>query len=148
MVEIMKNNRHNAIMKLIQSKKIRTHEQLVLELANLGFKVTQATISRDIKVLGLTKFSDKEGSYYGVGTSKASHGFPYNDYVKSVKCGQNLVVIKTQPGTASAVASAIDSMFESDILGSIAGDDAIFIATETLESAELIREKLSNFFGK
>lgn len=144
----MKNNRHNAIMNLIQSKKIRTHEQLVAELANLGFNVTQATISRDIKVLGLTKFSDKEGSYYGVGTSKGAHGFPYSDYVKSVKHGQNLVVIKTQPGTASAVASAIDSMFESDILGSIAGDDAIFIATETLESAELIWEKLSNFFGK
>ena len=110
--------------------------------------MTQATISRDIKVLGLTKFSDKEGSYYGVGNKKGAHGFPYSDYVQSVKHGQNMIVIKTQPGTASAVASTTDSMFEDEILGSIAGDDTIFIATESEECAQKICDKLKMFFGK
>ena len=73
----MKNNRHNVIMSIIRSKKIRTHEELITELKKLGYTVTQATISRDIKVLGLSKFSDSEGSYYGVGNENSAGVFAY-----------------------------------------------------------------------
>ncbi len=143
----MKNNRHNVIMSIIGAKKIRTHEQLIAELSVLGYNVTQATISRDIKVLGLSKFSDSEGAYYGIGNDKAGV-FPYTDYVLSVDFGCNMIVINTKPGTASAVASTIDSMMQNDILGSIAGDDTIFIATKSEKTAETICHNLKSFFGK
>lgn len=143
----MKNNRHNVIMSIIGAKKIRTHEQLISELSALGYNVTQATISRDIKVLGLSKFSDAEGSYYGAGNDKTGI-FPYTDYVLSVDFGCNMIVINTKPGTASAVASTVDSMLKNDILGSIAGDDTIFIATKSEDAAKKICNNLKSFFGK
>lgn len=144
----MRNNRHNVIMSIIQKKKVRTHEQLISELSAVGYNVTQATISRDIKVLGLSKFSDSEGAYYGVSADRSAGVFPYSDYVISVKVGCNMIVIKTRPGTASAVASTVDSMLEDEVLGSIAGDDTIFIATENESSAKEICNRLKNFFGK
>ena len=144
----MRNNRHNVIMSIIQNKKVRTHEQLISELSAVGYNVTQATISRDIKVLGLSKFSDAEGAYYGVSSDRGAGAFPYSDYVISVKVGCNMIVIKTRPGTASAVASTIDSMLEDEVLGSIAGDDTIFVAAESEISAKEICERLKNFFGK
>ena len=139
----MKNNRHNVIMSIIKNNKIRTHEQLVSELAKQGYNVTQATISRDIKVLGLTKFSDSQGSYYGVGKDKTSGIFAYSDYVIDVNYGGNMIVIKTRPGTASAIASTIDPMLENEILGSIAGDDTIFLALKTPEDADEIIDILN-----
>lgn len=144
----MKNNRHNVIMSIIQNKKIRTHEQLISELKVLGYNVTQATISRDIKVLGLSKFSDSEGSYYAVSSDRSNNAYLHSDYVISVKFGCNMIVIKTKPGTASAVAMTVDSMFEDEILGSIAGDDTIFIAAEDSAKAKELCVALNKFFGK
>lgn len=144
----MKNNRHNVIMSIIRSKKIRTHEELITELKEHGYTVTQATISRDIKVLGLSKFSDSEGSYYGVGNEKNAGFFAYSDYVLSLDFGTNMIVIRTKPGTASAVASTVDSMLENEILGSIAGDDTIFIAVKNEEKAAKLCKYLKGFFGK
>ncbi len=143
----MKNNRHNVIMSIIRSKKIRTHEELITELKKLGYTVTQATISRDIKVLGLSKFSDAEGSYYGVGSEKTGV-FAYSDYVLSLNYGGNMIVIRTKPGTASAVASTVDDMLDDEVLGSIAGDDTIFIAVKSEEKASEISARLKSFFGK
>lgn len=144
----MKNNRHNVIMSIIRSKKIRTHEELITELKKIGYTVTQATISRDIKVLGLSKFSDSEGSYYGVGNEKSAGVFAYSDYVSSLNHGGNMIVIRTKPGTASAVASTVDDMLENEILGSIAGDDTIFIAVKSEEKASELCTRLKDFFGK
>lgn len=144
----MKNNRHNVIMSIIQSKKIRTHEELITELKMCGYNVTQATISRDIKVLGLSKFSDSKGSYYGIGNEKSAGVFSYADYVVSVDYGVNMIVIRTRPGTASAVASTVDSMLENEILGSIAGDDTIFIAVKSEQIAKELCTRLKGFFGK
>ncbi len=142
----MKNNRHNVIMSIVQSKKIRTHEQLINELALQGYSVTQATISRDIKLLGLSKFSDSEGAYYGIGADKNGFLYKYSDDAISINNGGNLVVIKTAPGTASAVAATLDNMLENEVLGSIAGDDTVFIAVKTEEKARYVTEKLRNFF--
>lgn len=144
----MKNNRRNVIMSIIQKKKIRTHEQLIAELSEVGYNVTQATISRDIKLLGLSKFSDSEGAYYGIGSERSGVAFLSSDYVKTVKCGGNMIIIKTKPGTASAVASMVDSKLADEILGSIAGDDTIFIASENEKKAEEICAGLKSFFGK
>ena len=144
----MKNNRHSVIMSIIRSKKIRTHEELIIELKQLGYTVTQATISRDIKVLGLSKFSDSEGSYYGIGNEKSAGVFAYSDYVLSLNYGGNMIVIRTKPGTASAVASTVDDMLENEILGSIAGDDTIFIAVKSEDKSEELCTRLKGFFGK
>lgn len=144
----MKNNRHNVIMSIIRSKKIRTHEEFISELKKHGYTVTQATISRDIKVLGLSKFSDSEGSYYGIGNEKSAGIFAYSDYVLSLNYGGNMIVIRTKPGTASAVASTVDDMLGNEILGSIAGDDTIFVAVKNEEKALELYKHLKSFFGK
>lgn len=142
----MKNNRQNVIMSIIQSKKIRTHEQLISELSKKGYNVTQATISRDIKVLGLTKLSDSQGAYYGVLNDTVPYS--YDNYVVSVNYGGNIIVVKTRPAAASAVASTLDNMLGNEILGTIAGDDTIFVAVKNADDAKSVCERLRNHFFK
>lgn len=126
----MKNARQSEILKIIQTKDLETQEQLLEELRLRGFTTTQATISRDIKELRLIKELTGTGSYrYALSERKASSASDarlrniFKEGVISVDVAQNIVVVCTMPGLASAACSALDAMDIDGMVGSLAGDD-------------------------
>ena len=138
----MKMNRQAKILELIESKDIETQEQLLSELAACGFATTQATISRDIKELRIIKELGPNGTYrYSMApkqleptmTSKLHNIFKQS--VLSCDHAQNIVVIKTMPGMASAACSAIDAMNLEMLVGTLAGDDTAFLLMHDTASA-------------
>lgn len=144
----MKVARHEKIIELIHQYDIDTQEELAARLNEAGFKVTQATVSRDIRALKMTKVAGKDGkSRYAILKDEPSTlGDKYTRVLKealiSMDVGQNLVVIKTVPGMAMGVAAALDALKWQEILGSIAGDDTIMCAAKTSEQAMDVVEKL------
>ena len=141
----MKSKRHNRILEIINEKEIETQEELAEELKARGFEVTQATISRDIKILKLLKVQSMSGKYRYVAPTKEERNL--NDKLYSILANSAIsvekvdkfVVVKTLTGAASAAAEAIDSLYSADIAGTIAGDNTIFILIRTEEKAlELI----------
>lgn len=141
----MKQKRQTAILSIIGEKKINTHSKLIEELNKLGFCVTQATVSRDIKELGIIKVLDNNGRYiYSLNESpqKDVQLNVFSNSVIHIDFAQNIVVIKTHPGTASAVAASLDETMKEQILGSIAGDDTVFMVTHSLEQAKEVCNKL------
>lgn len=143
----MKNNRHRIILNLIKQNKIRTHEQLVDELKAEGILVTQATVSRDIKELGIIKIPDEKGSIYAVAKEWDNSLSKFALDVVDVKCASNIVVIHTKPGMASAVAAAVDGEMKAEIVGSIAGDDTIFIVVGDKETADKLTGRMKEYFA-
>ena len=141
----MKRNRQEMILRLIKEKVCLTQEDLQNGLMELGFNVTQSTVSRDIRELKLVKGRDDKGNYrYLVNETVAAkdNNNHYKDLfsrsVKSIAYAINNVVIKCNSGMASSVCVAVDEMFGDKMLGSLAGDDTIIIVTECEEnSAEL-----------
>lgn len=130
----MKTNRHAMITRLIATQNIETQEELAGVLREHGYSVTQATVSRDIKELRLIKVLTPEGRYRYATVEKAEADMQerfirmFGNCVLSVTAAGNLIVIKTITGSASAAAEAVDSLKWPDILGTIAGDNTIFIA--------------------
>ncbi len=139
----MKNKRQLAIISIINEKPIKTHEQIVTELEKLGFSVTQATISRDIKELALIK---KPDGVYAVSDNVMYEGNAFARSVTSIDYAGNIIVIKTTPGTASAVAALVDDTLGKDIMGSIAGDDNIFLVVKGEDTAKYITGRLKTMF--
>ena len=144
-----KQERHQLIRNLVETRNIETQEDLANALRESGIKVTQATVSRDIKELMLVKVSDMRGSYRYSIPKERTHIMSseqlerlVRNSVISVQSGGNLVVLHTLPGTAQGVAFAIDSMKWIGIMGTVAGDDTIFVAIERPEMAE----ELSSYF--
>ncbi|MBQ3074354.1 MAG: arginine repressor [Ruminococcus sp.] len=137
----MKLNRHGKILELIKTHPITTQEELLQKLKEEGYSVTQSTVSRDIKTLRLQKSHSVDGSYRYCAPQSVGHdlknGFAgiLSGSVISVLTAQNIVVVKTFSGMASAACAAIDSMNLSTVVGSLAGDDTIFIACTDNESA-------------
>ena len=137
----MKVKRHNKIMEIIGSCHIETQEELIDQLRAAGFDVTQATISRDIRELKLAKVMSETGEYKYIlpksGENDGRHVYSkaLSGSIKSVDCALNDIVIKTYPGLADAVAAAIDSLHQHDILGCVAGDDTIILIAHSAESA-------------
>ena len=138
----MKKDRQSAILSIIESTDIETQNQLIAELSLLEIESTQATVSRDIKDLHLIKVLTPQGYYrYTVSSvpdtqSNASRlKAIFKESVTSYANAQNIVVIKTLPGLASAACSAIDGMGIKSIFGSIAGDDTGFLAMIDVEAA-------------
>lgn len=140
----MKKSRHFKIKELVGRYEIETQEELLRLLKKEGYDVTQATISRDIRELKLTKIPSKSGGQkYAVLTSQQHY---LSDKYLSVLCdgyvsmdtAQNILVLKTVSGMAMAVAAAIDSMSFKEIVGSIAGDDTIMMALKSNEDAEKV----------
>lgn len=137
----MKSKRHDKILEIINSREIETQEELAEALKNDGFDVTQATVSRDIKNLKLIKVQSSTGKYKYVAPNKEERDI--NDKLFSILANaavsaekvDKFVVIKTLTGAASAVAEAIDSLFETEIAGTIAGDNTIFILVRSEENA-------------
>lgn len=149
----MKTGRHDAILEIIATENIDTQEQLTEKLRERGFSVTQATVSRDIKQLRLVKRSTSGGSYkYAVQKSddpqnNAKYKNIMRETVISIKPAGTLVVIKTYTGMANAAAAAIDAVAGSLVVGTIAGDDTIFVATESEETARIFIATVRNFSG-
>ena len=144
----MKSARHEKIIELIQQHDIDTQEELAARLNSAGFKVTQATVSRDIRALKLTKVAGKDGkSRYAVLSGAAVElGDKYtrvlHDALTSIDVGQNMIVIRTVPGMAMGVAAALDALNWKEILGSIAGDDTVMCVARYNEQAQIVAERL------
>lgn len=144
----MKKGRHSKILELIQTKEISTQDELLSELKDCGYNVTQATVSRDIKELKLIKLLSKNGKHCYAAKSFASSDREagmnslFSGCVVSVDYAGNLVIVKTVAGMAQAVCTAIDAAGINDILGSVAGDDTIFLAAKTSEKAVGIASRL------
>lgn len=151
----MKKQRQNKIIELIEKYDITTQEELACRLEEEGFDVTQSTISRDIHQMHLTKIPAKDGQSKYVRTVnivKQGKEEPQleNKYFRVLKDGfasvdmaSNLLVVKTVPGMAMAVAAAIDAMCFEEIVGSIAGDDTIMIAVRSVQDNQILMEKMN-----
>lgn len=143
----MKVSRHAKIIELISQYDIETQEELAEYLNNAGFKVTQATVSRDIRDLKLTKVSVNGGKQkYVVHRQEEGMSEKYIRVLKdgyvSMDMAQNILVIKTVSGMAMAVAAALDAMKWNEVVGCIAGDDTIMCAIRTVEDTEAVMEKI------
>ena len=145
----MKVNRHAKIIELINKYHIETQEELAEYLTNEGFKVTQATVSRDIRDLKLTKVPFENGKQrYAVHESeKSGMSEKYMRVLKdgdvSMDMAQNILVSKTVAGMAMAVCAAIDAMKWIEVVGSIAGDDTIMCAIRSVDDTVRVMDKIS-----
>ncbi len=149
----MKTRRHTKILELINEYTIDTQEELLRRLRADGFDVTQATVSRDIKELRLIKTLSNDGKYkYSAGkdnTKDYSSKF-YSllaDSAVSINCAVNLVVIKCLTGMAQAVCASMDSIHWEGVVGTLAGDDTIFIACKNETIAEQLVAELKKMVG-
>ena len=145
----MKNNRQEKILELISRYEIETQEEMISRLLDEGYNVTQATISRDMRELKLTKVLTSKGSYkYAADNSRYSSNNTLKintaiaDAIIKVDYALNNIVIKTFPGLAQAVASGVDSLKMDSILGCVGGDDTIIVVTVDETSARELSEKI------
>ena len=144
----MKKTRHGKIIEIIEKNDVETQEELAGKLRESGFQVTQATVSRDIRELKLSKVPTGNGSQkYVVLKQDDSHmGDKYirvlRDGFTSMDTAQNILVIRTVSGMAMAVAAALDALKFSEIVGCIAGDDTIFAAVHSAEEADALIDKI------
>ncbi len=149
----MKVKRQGKIAEIIRRYEIETQEELVRKLQEQGFSVTQATISRDIREMHLSKVSTGNGKICYVLPESQTEGSAekYGRILKEgfVSCNSagNLVVIRTSPGIAMAVATAIDDLSWDEVMGCIAGDDTIFCAVHNEEEARQVKERISKIAG-
>lgn len=146
----MKRQRHEVVVDLINKYDIETQEELAAYLKDEGFEVTQATVSRDIRELKLSKIATGNGKQkYIILKNDDSHlGDKYirvlRDGFVSVNKAQNIIVVKTVQGMAMAVAAALDAMKFQEIVGCIAGDDTIMAAIRTSEEADIVIRKITD----
>lgn len=145
----MKAQRQARILELVSKYEIETQDDMMSRLQSEGFKVTQATVSRDLRELKLTKTLTARGTYrYSVHSGRSHTGNvrlnnAMVDSITQVEYSFNNVVVKTYPGLAQAVASAVDALNMHNILGCVAGDDTIIIVTAGEESSREIKEKIT-----
>ncbi len=144
----MKVNRHVKIVELVNKYDIETQEELADRLRDEGFQITQATVSRDIRDLKLTKVPTDDGRQKYV-VLKATENALLDKYIRILKDGfvsmdmaMNILVIKTVSGMAMAVAAAIDEMRWNEVVGCIAGDDTIMCVVRTIEDTAVVMEKI------
>lgn len=145
----MKSKRQEKILELISEFEIETQEELIFYLNKFGFEATQATISRDIRELKLTKIIGSTGNYrYATSeAAPAKKNTPkFNgvlvDSILKVSYANNIIVLKTFPGLANAIGSGIDALHATEILGCVAGDDTVIIVLDSEDAAKDISEKL------
>ena len=141
-----KTYRHEQILNLIRQKGIRTQEELSLALRSLGVRVTQVTLSRDIREMGLVKGTRGYQESAPIAEATNDDAGPLkktvSEYVKDVLIAQNLVVLRTMRGTAAPVADAIDQEHWTEIAGTIAGEDTVFVAAKDGKKALDVRDRL------
>ena len=147
----MKKKRHELILKLIRENDIATQEELLHLLNANGFEVTQATVSRDINELHLVKSQTRNGQKYVI-NDRSAHNSPkfyaiFSQSVIMVDCAGNICCIKCYSGTANAAAATVDAMNYQEIVGTIAGDDTLFILLRTPEAAEEFKNKIEKMLN-
>lgn len=144
----MKKNRQEKMLELISKYEIDTQDELIECLREHGFEVTQATVSRDIRELKISKMTTGKGSYRYVlpKQMESTGGMKFSaaliDSIITVDHACNTVVLKTYPGMAQAVAVGIDGMKLHQILGCVAGDDTILVVVRDEEAATMIADKI------
>ena len=143
----MKKERHSKILELIDKYDISTQEDLLAKLLDCGVEVTQATVSRDIKELRLVKHPASDGQYkYSLAKNTDEKYMKYYaifaESVTSTDYAQNICLLKCHPGTAQAACAAIDALGISEVLGTIAGDDTIFILCRSERAAQNTKREL------
>ena len=138
----MKTKRQSKILEIVSTRDVETQEKLLQELQDAGFYCTQATVSRDIRELRIVKELTGSGSYRYSGSAKEVKGTfssrlntIFRECVTGFDYAQNLVVIHTLPGLASAAGSAVDAMGMSFVLGTLAGDDTVMIVMKDTNAA-------------
>ncbi|MBO5564926.1 MAG: arginine repressor [Lachnospiraceae bacterium] len=149
----MKRDRQTAILRMIKDEEIGTQEELAERLRAAGYSVTQATVSRDIRELFLTKVTIGGGRQKY--TVMREHGPNMEEkYTRVLREGleeivaaQNIVVLKTGVGMAMAVAAAVDAFPIDQIVGSVAGDDTILVVTHSAEEAQIVKKKLEEILS-
>ena len=151
----MKSIRQAKLIEIIRNNAIDTQEELQRRLLESGFDVTQATISRDVRELGITKVSQKPGGYKYFVPEASKNGIRENKFfdilhqtVHSVAKANNLVVVKTMPGMGNAAGAAVDALQFAGIVGTLAGDDTPLIIAEANEAADNITDKLLEVTNK
>ncbi|PNV61230.1 arginine repressor [Clostridium sp. chh4-2] len=149
----MKVERHSMIVELIGKYEIETQEELAEYLNQKGFNVTQATVSRDIRELKLTKVQSGNGKQRYVVLQ--NQGTPSDKYIRILRDGfmsmdmaQNILVIKTVSGMAMAVAAALDAIHFHEIVGCIAGDDTIMCAVRSVDDTILVMDKIKKLIAE
>lgn len=150
----MKKSRHNKIFDLIEKYDVETQEELAELLKEAGYTITQATVSRDIRELKLSKVSTGDGKQKYIAL-KSEEVYLSTKYIRvlrecfiSMDMAQNILVIKTVSGMAMAVAAALDSMKMSEIVGCIAGDDTIMAAVRTTEDTIMVMQQIQNMLDE
>ena len=150
----MKVNRHAKIVELINKYQIETQEELAERLNQVGFHVTQATVSRDIRDLKLTKVPAENGKqkYAVLESGNTAMGEKYirilRDGFVSMDMAQNILVIKTVSGIAMAVGAALDAIKWTELVGCIAGDDTVMCAVRSVDDTILLMEKIKKLLAK
>ncbi len=136
----MKKKRHEKIIDLITRYEVETQEELVDRLRADGYEVTQATVSRDIRELKLSKIPNGRGKQKYV-------AFQLKEGYVSMDLAQNLLVLKTVSGMAMAVAAAVDAMSIEEVVGCIAGDNTVMMAMRNVQDARIVMEKIGRMVG-
>ncbi len=150
----MKSARHNLILEIIESKDIETQEELAEELKNRGVRVTQATVSRDIKELRLLKVLSEHGGYKYATVERAEKGMNerfiriLTESIVNIDSVNNLIVINTLSASANAACEAIDSMKWSEVMGTIAGDNTLLIITRSNEAVETLIGRFNTLLNR
>ena len=148
----MKNRRQEIILELIERYEVQKQEDLIRMLEERGITATQATVSRDIRELKLMKGTGDGGVHkYVLPTRHTAVTPKFNsslvESIVKIDSAENLIVVKTYPGMASAVGSCIDTFHIEEIIGCVAGDDAILVVVRTKEGALALRDKLLKMIG-
>jgi transcriptional regulator of arginine metabolism len=141
-----KSFRQGQILKIIRSKDIYTQEELARELQAVGISAAQVTLSRDIRELGLAKTAN------GYRPMPAESSGPtledrVNELLQDIRIAQNQVILKTSPGSASALAVVLDREELDEVVGTLAGDDTVLVITPDNEAAQKLRQKLISFIS-
>ena len=146
----MKSTRQMAILDIIRERDVETQEDLADELRKLGFQVTQATVSRDIKELRLLKVLGGNGMYKYATADKAENSMAdrfiriLSESILEIAHAYNQIVIKTLAGSANAAAEAIDSLRWPEIIGTLAGDNTIFLLVRSIDEVEAVLQRLNS----
>jgi len=136
-----KSFRQGQILNIIRSRQIFTQDELARELVQHGIQATQVTLSRDIREMGLVKTSDGYRNLPSENTGPELADV-IDEYMQDVKVAQNMVVIRTSPGNANTLAVALDNEEMDEVVGTVAGDDTVFVVAPDNSAADRLRQKL------
>jgi len=135
--------RQGQILKVIERQQVHTQDELARELGKAGLQTTQVTLSRDIRELGLAKTG---AGYQRIGGESGSFGPDLatiaGEFLTDAKVAQNLLVLRTSPGNASSLASALDREQWDEVIGTLAGDDTVLVITGDTQQATVVRDRL------